>query len=24
MKDGVLHLRLPKQQQAEMRQIPIN
>ena len=24
MKDGVLQLRLPKQQQAEMRQIPIN
>ena len=24
MKDGVLLLRLPKQQQAEMRQIPIN
>lgn len=24
MKEGVLHLRLPKQQQVEMRQIPIN
>jgi HSP20 family protein len=24
MKDGVLYLRLPKQQQVEMRQIPIN